>query len=247
MKKITKPLGVVVTFAILSLTGNAQNLSGAWKLISQNGKPFTEGEVIKIYSETYFMFGHYGSDGSFIKAGGGNYKAKGKSYEEILDFYTADSARVRNPRTYTLLIKKDEMVVNAPLQFGPVVTETWKRVDDSSSALNGAWRFGARVDEDGKAGERRMTGPRQTIKILSGKHFQWAAFNYETKQFMGTGGGEYSLADNHYTESIRFFSRDNSKVGISLTFACRLDGTDWYHKGKGTTGNPVSEVWEKMK
>ena len=83
--------------------------------------------------------------------------------------------------------------------------------------------------------------------MLSGKHFQWAAFNYETKQFMGTGGGIYSLKDNIYTENIQFFSRDNSKVGISLSFACKLEGADWYHKGKGTTGNPVSEVWERMK
>jgi hypothetical protein len=85
------------------------------------------------------------------------------------------------------------------------------------------------------------------MKVLSGKYFQWAAFNYETKQFMGTGGGGYSLKDGAYTENIRYFSRDNSRSGMSLTFECRLDGTDWYHKGKGTTGNPVSEVWEKIK
>jgi hypothetical protein len=34
---------------------------------------------------------------------------------------------------------------------------------------------------------------------------------------------------------------------MSLTFDCKINGNDWYHKGKGTTGNPVSEVWEKVK
>ena len=102
------------------------------------------------------------------------------------------------------------------------------------------------MDENGQAGERRGADlPRQTMKILSGKYFQWAAFNFETKEFFGTGGGTYQRKDNQYTETIRFFSRDNSRVGMSLTFECRIDGNDWFHKGKGTTGNPVSEVWER--
>lgn len=231
----------LITYLMLQTVDvNAQELNGAWKLTSQNGKPFTEGEVVKIYSDNYFMFAHYGNDGSFINAGGGNFKRDGNNYTEILDFNTADSTKVRQPMTSSISVHKDELQIDG-------AKEIWKRIDNTSTYLKGGWRFGARVDDEGKAGERRMTGPRQTIKVLSGKYFQWAAFNYETKRFMGTGGGEYSIKDNQYTESIRFFSRDNSKVGISLTFEYRLDGTDWYHKGKGTTGNPVSEVWERMK
>lgn len=237
---------LLVFSMLLETKANAQQLNGAWKLMSQNGNPFTEGEMIKIYSDSYFMFGHYAADGRFIKAGGGKYTAEGKSYNEVLDFNTADSTVVRQPRNFSFKTNKDELTINA-LDSGSGMIETWKRVDDSSSRLKGAWRFGSRVDDDGKAGPRRGDVPRQTIKILSGNHFQWAAFNYETKQFSGTGGGTYVIADGKYTETIKFFSRDNSKVGISLTFDYKLDGTDWYHKGKGTTGNPVSEVWEKMK
>ncbi|QOI98002.1 MAG: hypothetical protein HRU69_11140 [Flammeovirgaceae bacterium] len=223
-----------------------QSLAGAWKLATQNGKLFTN-ECIKIYSDTYFMFGVYDKDGKFIKAGGGNYTLTGKNYTETFDFYTTDSTQVRQPVTYTYTIKKDELTIESPMH-GTRVKETWKKVDDTSTALTGAWRFGARVDDNGVAGDRRgSTSPRQTIKILSGKYFQWAAFNHETRQFMGTGGGEYQVKDGKYTESIRFFSRDNSRAGMALAFDCRLDGTDWYHRGKGTTGNPVSEVWEKIK
>lgn len=236
-----------LTIMLLVTTGVAygQSLNGAWKLATQNGKPFTD-ECIKIYSDSYFMFGMFDKDGKFNKAGGGSYTISGKAYTETLDFYTTDSSRVRQPVTYTATLKKDELTMEASMH-GTTLKETWKKVDDTSTELAGAWRFGARVDDNGVAGERRgSTSPRQTIKILSGKYFQWAAFNYETRQFMGTGGGEYQVKDGTYIESIRFFSRDNSKAGMSLTFDCRLDGTDWYHKGKGTTGNPVSEVWEKM-
>ncbi|MBX2966445.1 MAG: hypothetical protein KF845_09885 [Cyclobacteriaceae bacterium] len=228
------------------VTAYSQNLNGAWKLVSQNGKPFTD-ECIKIYSDTYFMFAIHKADGSFVKAGGGNYTTTGKQYTETLDFYTTDSTQVRKPVTYSFSLKKDELTIEAKMHGG-VLKETWKKTDDASSSLSGAWRFGARVNDDGAAGERRGgVSPRQTIKILSGNHFQWAAFNYETKQFMGSGGGTYKLENGKYTENIRFFSRDNSRAGMLLTFECRLDGTDWYHKGKGTTGNPVSEVWEKVK
>lgn len=247
---ITKNFRLLISgLAILILSSlgvSAQNLSGAWKLVSHNGKPYVD-ECIKIYSDGYFMFGVNTTDGAFVKAGGGNYKVNKKEYTEVLDFYTSDSTQVRNPLTYSFSLENDELILSAKGNVG-VTKETWKKVDDASSSLSGVWRFGARVNDEGVAGERRgADSPRQTMKILSGKYFQWAAFNYETKQFSGTGGGTYKLQDNQYTETIRFFSRDNSRVGMSLTFEYKLNGTDWYHKGKGTTGKPVSEVWEKVK
>ena len=234
----------LVMLILTSLVVNGQDFSGAWKLVDYNGKPFAE-ECIKIYSSGYFMFATYSANGTFVKAGGGNYETNGKEYAEVLDFYTSDSTQVRKPLTYDFSIKNNELTISAK---GHEHAETWRKIDDVSTPLSGAWRFGARVNEEGVAGQRRGgDSPRQTMKILSGKYFQWAAFNFEAKQCSGTGGGTYKLQDNQYTETIRFFSRDNSRVGISLTFDYKLDGTDWYHKGKGTTGNPVSEVWEKAK
>ncbi len=234
-------LGILI---LSSLGVNAQNLRGAWKLVNYNGKPFADA-CMKIYSEGYFMFAVHTTDGAFVKAGGGNYKATGNEYTEVLDFNSSDSTQVRNPLTYSFSLKNDELILSTK---GRENVEIWKKVDDVSSALSGAWRFGARVSDEGVAGQRRgADSPRQTMKILSGNYFQWAAFNSETKQCSGTGGGAYKLQANQYTETIHFFSRDNARVGISLTFDYKLDGTDWYHKGKGTTGNPVSEVWEKVK
>ncbi len=230
-----------------SLELTAQKLNGAWKLVTTNGQTVS-GESIKIYSDNYFMFGTYTQDGAFVKAGGGKYDKRGTEYTEVPDFDTSDSTKVRNHQVYSFSIspKNEELTITMKGTGGE--KETWKKIDDASSALSGVWRFGARVNDEGIAGERRgADSPRQTLKILSGKHFQWAAFNYETKQFSGTGGGTYVLKGNQYTETIAFFSRDNSRVGMSLTFECNLKGSDWYHKGKGTTGNPVSEVWEKIK
>jgi hypothetical protein len=236
----------IVILCLASGGLSAQNLNGAWRLVKLNGKAFTD-QAIKIYSDGYFMSAIYAADGGFIKAAGGTYQVNGTSYSEIPDFYTSDSAQVRRPLSYSFSLQNNELTISAKMQ-GDGLQETWSKVNESSSPLSGAWRFGARVNEDGVAGQRRGSdSPRRTMKILSGNYFQWAAFNYETKQFSGTGGGTYKLRDKQYTETILFFSRDKSRVGITLTFDCNLDGTDWYHKGKGTTGNPVSEVWEKVK
>jgi len=244
---ITKNSGLLISALIIlivsSLGASAQALPGAWKLVNYNGKPFVE-ECIKIFSDGYFMFAVHTADGAFVKAGGGNYKASGKEYTEVLDFYTSDSTQVLKPLTYDFSFKNDELTISANGQH----LETWKKVDDLSTPLSGAWRFGARVNDEGVPGQRRgAASPRQTMKILSGNYFQWAAFNSDTKQCSGTGGGTYKLQDNQYTETIHFFSRDSSRVGVSLTFDYKLNGADWYHNGKGTTGNPVSEVWEKVK
>ena len=248
-KNFSLSISGIVILTLFSLGVNAQNLKGAWKLVNYNEKPFTD-ECIKIYGDGYFMFAVHAADGSFVSAGGGTYETRGAEYTEVPDFYTRDSTQVRTRLVYTFsLSPKNEDLTLSTRGGGEVVTETWKKVDEASSPLSGAWRFGARVNDEGvEAGPRRGgDAPRQTMKILSAKYFQWAAFNYETKQFSGTGGGTYQLEDSQYTETVQFFSRDNSRVGKSLTFECKLKGKDWYHKGKGTTGNPVNEVWEKIK
>lgn len=230
-------LPLFLVFALWSITAAAQLLTGAWKRKTKDGS-----EVIKICVDNYFMEGAL-AHGKFNYASGGRYLLTGNTYTETYDFFTTDSTRVGMSHTYVAQLKGDLLI----LSDNKTNSEEWERVDKTSTSLTGSWRFGARVDDNGVAGERRsVDAPRQTIKILSGKYFQWAAFNRETKQFMGTGGGTYTLADGKYTENIRFFSRDNTRSGMSLTFDCRLDGNDWYHKGKGTTGNPVSEVWERM-
>ena len=79
-----------------------------------------------------------------------------------------------------------------------------------------------RRKRDGEIVKRDTSGPRKTMKILSGTRFQWIAYNTETKAFMGTGGGTYTTLDGKYTENIGFFSRDDSRVGASLQFDYEL-------------------------
>lgn len=89
-------------------------------------------------------------------------------------------------------------------------------------------------------------GPRKTIKMITGTRFQWAAFNPDTKQFSGTGGGTAEMKDGKYIEHIEFFSRNADRIGATLSFDYKVDGDKWGHSGKSSAGNPIREIWTRQ-
>ena len=122
-----------------------------------------------------------------------------------------------------------------------------KRLDNGSPGkLNGAWLMSGRI-RDGKTQLRDINRPRKTMKILSGTRFQWIAYNTETKKFMGTGGGTYTTKNEEYIENIKFFSRNDSKAGLSLKFSYELMHGKWHHSGLSSKGDPIHEIWSIRK
>jgi len=108
--------------------------------------------------------------------------------------------------------------------------------------LDGLWLMGGRMRNDLMT-NRDTSGPRKTLKVLFNGRFQWIAFNTDTFAFMGTGGGNYSSVDGIYKEEIKFFSRDDSRVGAILPFDYELISGEWHHKGKSSKGVPIHEIW----
>jgi hypothetical protein len=118
----------------------------------------------------------------------------------------------------------------------------WEKISGVTRPLQGKWLMSGRVR--GKTERRRDTNqPRKTMKILVDGYFQWIAYNTNTFSFMGTGGGSYTAENGTYNEKIDYFSRDNKKVGISLSFSYLKNGQDWHHKGFSSKGDPIHEIW----
>ena len=90
---------------------------------------------------------------------------------------------------------------------------------------------------------RRTPGARKTMKILSGGYFQWIAYNTDTGDFFGTGGGTYTAEDGKYVEQIEFFSRDGTRVGAILSFDYSITDGEWHHSGFSSKGDPMYEIW----
>ena len=122
--------------------------------------------------------------------------------------------------------------------------DSWTKSFGKPIDLNGKWLMAGRITEEGEK-RRDISRSRKTMKFLKDGNFQWIAFNTETFQFFGSGGGTYSAKNGIYKENIQFFSRNNNSVGRILPFNYSLKGADWHHSGKSSKGNPIYEIWTK--
>jgi hypothetical protein len=121
-------------------------------------------------------------------------------------------------------------------------SKDWEKVSKKPKDLNGKWLMAGRVTDQGER-RRDTSRPRKTMKFLLNGYFQWTAFNTETFQFFGSGGGYYTTENGKYTEYIQYFSRDNNRVGAVLPFNYSLNGSDWHHQGYSSKGDPMHEIW----
>jgi hypothetical protein len=204
---------------------------GAWEF-RENGTVHS-----LIIADSYFSMAGYTMEGKkfFDSYGGTMHYGNGKITGKI-EFNSNSKEEIGKTYAYTVKIQGNEMLLT---RNG--IRELWKRVDDGKGQLAGNWRIISR-EQNGKM-STMDPGPRKTVKILSGTRFQWVAINTETGEFSGTGGGKYTLENGKYTEMIEFFSRDSSRVGVSLIFDARVDGREWHHSGKSSKGDPVNEIW----
>ena len=189
-----------------------------------NGKNITHKIML---DENYFVETQYlTKTAEFILTRGGYYnKTKSNIIKVNLEF---NSNFLKDSLKLFQIEKKDSWIKS----FG-------KPID-----LNGKWLMAGRITNEGEK-RRDISKPRKTMKFLKNGNFQWIAFNTETFQFFGSGGGTYSAKNGIYTENIQFFSRNNNSVGKILPFNYSLKGVDWHHSGKSSKGDPIYEIWTK--
>jgi len=238
MKRYVPSLLLLLVSCLQGFAQTATKLEGAW-----TGTDNTSASVLLTIVDGYLMQTTYTPD-KFIATRGGTWQRDGTGNLVLMvEFDSQDSSRVGQVERYPVIITGGRLTIT-----GTAGKQALNRMTESSaqSSLTGLWRITGRVNEQGER-TTMQAGPRKTIKLLTGSRFQWAAINPKTKQFMGTGGGTYQVNGNQYTETIDFFSRDNSRVGRSLTFTVNLTGTDWQHTGKSSTGGAVNEVWSREK
>lgn len=235
MKKLIFIVCVLISFGLQS-----QGVIGGWEMYStsENGDKLRS---VVIFADGYQAISTYdASSGKFIKSNGGTWRLEGNTMTEKVEFSSDKPERVGTEVSFEVVITENTIqIVDSDMKL--------TRIDDGTPGdLQGAWLMSGRV-RDGKEQLRDTSGPRKTMKLLSGSRFQWIAYHTENKRFIGTGGGTYTTIDGKYTENIEFFSKDDSKAGISLTFDYELiDGT-WQHKGFSSKGDAMHEIWSVRK
>jgi len=213
---------------------NENDLIGSWTFSTKDSIGFVTG--LAIVTDGYYSVSRFDLEGSrFLYTLGGSWELDSNVFVETYEFNTLDSTKVGQTDRFQIEVKDNLLIFS---ELG----ETWEKADDGTpGALSGAWLITGR-QRDGQI-SRRVPGVRKTMKILSGTRFQWIAYNIETAQFFGTGGGAYTTTDSLYTENIQFFSRNPDRVGASLEFQYSIDSGEWHHSGFSSKGDPMYEIW----
>ena len=242
MKTISAALLILIQFSFTTTVNDfgPGHYYGAWSTkIIDGDNTYT---CIKTYTPDYFIYAVYSlADKKFVSAGGGTWQMTNEGLNELYEFNTKNPELVGTTKRITTSAHDADPLVTEVYNGSELERHIWKQLDNGKSPLFGAWRITER-ERSGQMSAMRL-GPRKTLKILSGTRFQWAAFNVETKEFFGTGGGTYETSTDKYVEHIDFFSRDNSRVGADLSFDFHREKDKWYHSGLSSKGNPIAEIW----
>ncbi|MDT7828631.1 hypothetical protein RQM65_08140 [Pricia sp. S334] len=189
----------------------------------------------------YFIHSAYGtSPPKFIKTVGGFHTLGDDLLKVDLEFNSNHDENGLTELAIPILVKNKKLVLpmDGELEF--------VKQEPVNQALDGAWLFATRGPDKGQ--ERRGDeNPRKTLKWLQDGRFQWIAYNTDTREFFGTGGGSYTSDNGKYVENIDYFSRDDSRVGATLDFDYELKNGDWHHSGKNSKGEPLYEIWAPRK
>ena len=190
-------------------------------------------------SADYFIHSIYEqSPAKFIKTLGGFYTVN----DGVLNIKLEFNSTYENDGVKELSFPFTQENAKLILKTNPELT--FEQIESLEQDLDGVWLFATRGPDTGQ--ERRGDeNPRKTLKFLMDNRFQWIAYQTETMNFSGTGGGSYSAEDGVYTEKIDYFSRDNSRVGAILEFNYELKEDDWHHTGKNSKGEPMYEIWAR--
>jgi len=105
--------------------------------------------------------------------------------------------------------------------------------------LDGTWELvsGQPLPEDAR-----------DIKIFSGRHFIFVAYDTKHGRPLYTGGGTYSLSGDSYSEHIDFASDKIAEglVGKDQTFAVQIGQDSFTQQGTLSNGKPLREVWRRI-
>lgn len=226
---------IFLSLVLFSFSSFAQDkLNGAWEL-KMNGHDF-----VLLFMDGYFTATEYTKD-EFMNTWGGPYSANGTTLTVKKEFDAVNKDDVGSEINMVFSEKNNQLTLSGKSKQ----PSTYTKIPNGKEPLAGVWKITGR-EQEGKIVDIHQTGPRKTLKMLTGGRFQWFAINPETKQFSGTGGGTYTFENGKYTENILFFSRDNSRVGASLEFDGKLVDDNWHHSGLSSKGDKIYEVWGRV-
>lgn len=215
------------------LAMNAQIISGVYISDVDNVR-----HELKI-NDGYFIHSEYQTTSpKFVKTVGGFYTLENGILKVDLEFNSNHESNGLTELAIPIIVENEKLIFPMDGEL------TFLKKETVNQNLDGDWLFATRGPDKGE--ERRDDkNARKTLKSLHDGRFQWIAYNTDTMEFFGTGGGSFSSDYGKYIENIEYFSRDDSRVGATLEFDYELKDGDWHHTGKNSKGEPLNEIWAR--
>ena len=225
----------VTSFNVHVQGQSTNNIMGAW------GKEENNVKTLVIFTDNIISVASYSLvDKKFNFSWGGTYSFKNKNLQLSYEWNSQDSLLVNTTADLSFVLKK-----NGHLSLGKLLSDL-KRLDEGVSGdLFGAWIISGNYSNDVVSRRANPFLPRRTMKIISGKYFQWVSYNVVTRKFFDAGGGTQSSVNGKYIENIEYFTKTAQSVGKSVEFSYSVLEGDWRHKGQKSTGGPLDECWTK--
>lgn len=216
---------------------STNNLMGAW------GKEENNIKTLVIFTDNIISVANYSLvDKKFNFSWGGTYSLNNKNLQLSYEWNSQDSLLVNATAELSLALKK-----NGSLSLGKLLKNLIRLDDGVSGDLFGAWIISGNYSNDVVSRRANPFLPRRTMKIVSGKYFQWVSYNVVTRKFFDAGGGTQTSVNGKYVEDIEYFTKTAKSVGKSVEFSYSVLEGDWRHKGQKSTGGPLDECWTKRK
>ena len=232
-----KSLAIFV-FVFSQFLSFGQDITGAWEFI-ENKDSSAPKSTIMLFVDGYYVRTQFESpSGRFIGTQGGAYILKDNKLHLIIEFDSEIPEKVGNQEITPITLDANGLSIGLDIQMFSRLNAT------DTTELQGAWLMAGRV-RNGETSMRDTSGSRKTMKILVGSRFQWIAYDIDTKDFKGSGGGTYTAKDGVYEESLGFFSRDVTRVGLKLIFEYNVIENNWHHKGLSSGGAAIHEIWSR--
>jgi hypothetical protein len=136
-------------------------------------------------------------------------------------------------------VKKGLLIVAITLTVAFLSWSQTNRSYSRRSPLDGTWEL--------VSGQALPKGARD-IKIISGGHFIFVAYDTEKGKLLYTGVGTFILNGSAYTEHVDFASDEISAglVGKDQSFTVTMDEDSFTQKGTLSNGKPLLEIWKRM-
>ncbi|MFI5131460.1 MAG: hypothetical protein ACHQFX_15770 [Chitinophagales bacterium] len=229
----------VILLSILVINGSfylpQPSIVGAWH--EKEG----DEEAVVICTDSYIVVTEFNQvNTAFSYCSGGSYKEKNGQLIVMVDFTTRkkETGLIGTQRALNYSIAGDKLTVT----LNDSTTRLLTRIDDGSGTLAGTWHLASRMNN---GQPEPIQKDEETLKIVSGKRFQWITFDPEKNEFIGGGCGNYTYNDGKYTENIECYAKDSYKIGKMLSFDVSINQNVLTQKGFNAKGEPLVEEWRK--